>query len=186
MKCEKGLLNFIIWTKCLLCSTEERMSYRFGRAWEWINEYHFWVNFGWCPSLRLLSLSDQVHRMSSLHCWCTGLYDTALPGVARRSPTNSKRSIMNSKAVDDQANQSHCAPMPLILPRKDELANMFFLRCSRPWLFHAKPFTTSWNSDEPHPPSPSSDSLAYALNHPTIRSAFHLLHLNWSSTVCMN
>ncbi len=28
----------------------------------------------------------------------------------------------------------------------------FVLRCSCPWLFHAKPFTTSWNSDAPPPP----------------------------------
>ncbi len=184
MKCEKGLLNFIIWTKCILCSTEEKLSYRFGTTWEWVNEYHFWVNFGWYLSLRLLSLSDQVHRMSSLHCWCTGFYDTALPGVTRRSPTNSKRSIMNSKAVDDQANQSHCAPMLLILHRKDELANLLCFMVFPPLAFSCQPFHDKL--EQWFPPHPSSDSLAYALNHPTIRSAFHLLHLNWSSTVYMN
>lgn len=108
-----------------------------------------WVPFlGWTLSdvpltLRLLCLSDQVHCSSSLHCWCTGLY-----GVTTR---NSKRSIMISKAVGDQANQSRFSPIPLILPWKDELANLLCFTVFPPLAFSCQTFSVKLEQRCPPP-----------------------------------
>ncbi len=89
-QCEKK----IIWKSMvfLLCSTEERNSYRLGTTWGWLNDLNFWVNYPFKSFFdRLYKLYCPVFLFWSFLCLSPGFLSvliTVRPGLPQVSQSN--------------------------------------------------------------------------------------------------
>lgn len=88
---------------------------------------------------------------------------------------------MISKAVDDQANQSHISPIPLILPWKDELANLLCFMVFPPLAFLCQSFHDKLKQRCP-PPLQWFSSIYVQIIHPFV--TLSILY-TWSDQHCL-